>query len=60
MTKKDYILIADAIAKAFPEALTYAQEEAQTDVIESLCTALKRDNPRFDERKFMDACRNVS
>lgn len=61
MTKKDYILIANAFnyAKgALAYASTNAGETARTLEItaEILATRLKGDNARFDEKKFMTAC----
>ena len=46
MTKKDYELIADCIRAA-------ADKET---VALLLAAALGEDNPRFDRKKFLDAC----
>lgn len=52
MTKKDYIIIAEAINGSL----------LQNDLLDSfmlknrLVKALKADNPRFDEQRFIKAC----
>lgn len=46
MTKKDYILIADCIAKA----------NTKYDVTDYLVIALKLDNPLFNADRFYLAC----
>lgn len=46
MTKKDYKLIADALASVESQYLNSA-------VVTALCQALSRDNPRFDTQKFI-------
>ena len=50
MTRKDYRLIAQAIADVWCDA------EAQKDIAESIASALATDNDRFDRNKFLKAC----
>ncbi len=50
MTRKDYELIAQAIADVWCDAV------AQKDIAESLAEALAGDNPRFDRARFLSAC----
>jgi len=52
MTKKDYEVIANALHS------NKACLEFQFDtVLDCLSEALKQDNPRFNARKFKEACR---
>ena len=54
MTRKDYKLIA----KALREAVLHHHLDTNTlsVAISWLAFTLKEDNPRFDRRKFRDAC----
>lgn len=59
MTKKDYVLIADAIIEARKEFMrTYDMEEEGNEMLWSVITcmsaALKQNNHRFNEDKFQD------
>jgi len=54
MTKKDYVLIAGAIAQEMREADAGAAK-AIDGVIDRLCFALKRENARFDSARFKAA-----
>lgn len=55
MTKKDYKLIADAIAETKRNSLV--EEWPTMDrIAESLADNLAKDNPRFDSAKFLVAC----
>ena len=45
MTKKDYILIANAFAR-------YTKE-----IAEALASELQKENPKFNREKFLQACR---
>jgi hypothetical protein len=58
MTKKDYILIAQAIRGMYPrDGLITAEAWAiRLDVAERLAAYLSTDNPRFDRDKFIEAC----
>ena len=50
MTRKDYVLIAEAIKRAGgPDANAY-------EVAHYIAFALRRDNPRFERARFMEAC----
>ena len=53
MTKKDYI----TIAAEFKRVLDEGGEHSTLDKIaKSLCKSFLRDNPRFDEARFLFAC----
>ena len=60
MTRKDYILIADALKNAQPmcKLNDFADEMVSAchrDVARTLADALGRDNPRFDRERFLKA-----
>jgi hypothetical protein len=58
MTRKDYILIAGAVAKAtrmFQPPSSNHYNGARW-VGEFLGDALEKDNPRFDRERFLKAC----
>jgi hypothetical protein len=50
MTKKDYKLIAQAIAN------TYCDFESASLIVESIAEALEAENPLFNKTKFREAC----
>jgi hypothetical protein len=50
MTKKDYLLIAQAIAE------TWCHYESQKAIAENLATALENTNPLFNKTRFLVAC----
>lgn len=52
MTRKDYTMIASAIASA------HIPEVAQENLIRNLCKGFREDNERFDAVKFAEACKN--
>jgi hypothetical protein len=58
MTRKDYVLIAAACAKAYatfsPRSSNHSNGARY--VAECLADALGRDNPRFDRERFLAAC----
>jgi len=61
MTRKDYRIIAAALAKAKP----FSQENSERmgtwrSACHYLCDALKDDNARFDMLTFLSACRHRS
>ena len=64
MTKKDYELIAKAISEVIDTAMvrdyTASQSHTQILIIEPFAERLERDNPRFDRKKFIDACFNFN
>ena len=49
MTKKDYVLLANVIAR-----LTHPLTVGETAV--SIADSLAKDNPRFNREKFLQAC----
>lgn len=58
MTKKDYIILARALAHTRPNPLTEVQansEQWRKDV-KSVAQALAANNPRFNIVKFIKAC----
>lgn len=58
MTRKDYILIAEALKEARAEALALRAGAGVGVTIAAvrLADALARDNPRFDRERFLKAC----
>ena len=64
MTKKDYILIANAIDKAATSnkvySLTHDYAAVRTVYVNSIADALQTDNPLFDRKRFNDACEKSS
>lgn len=63
MTKKDYIKLAKAISDSRDRLDCEPWGEEGVDVlyakgfIYELCTILKEDNPRFDQERFIIACK---
>jgi hypothetical protein len=65
MTRKDYILIAEALTRALVRARAIAHDEPETApqhravgvfyAAEWLSEMLARDNPRFDRERFLKA-----
>lgn len=51
MTKKDYIIIANAI-KEIPPANDFEQAYLK-QLAENFCRLFAKDNPKFDERRFI-------
>jgi hypothetical protein len=51
MTRKDYVLIARAIASAG------LGEWERAEVIKKLCAVFREDNERFDSMRFAEACK---
>ena len=57
MTRKDYILIADALKASRPEPHWDPNKESQWCVtFNRLVDRLVEDNPRFDLKIFKEAC----
>jgi len=52
MSKKDYTLIATAIAYAYKDSISNNEHLGIFSVKMQLLSLLKKDNPRFDEIKF--------
>lgn len=53
MTKKHYELLATAIAIAASEVKSAEERHGVECVLEYISYALKIDNPRFDEKRFV-------
>lgn len=53
MTKKDYELIARAIADV---KSTQGNSTLLRKVVSSLCIHLRYANPKFDRKRFLEAC----
>lgn len=56
MTRKDYILISDALRTVRQANSTTAHGLAIDDAALHLATRLANDNPRFDRARFLAAC----
>ena len=63
MTRKDYILIANALHAARAKIRQCEPEESIADLcdgvsyaIDYITDALQSDNPQFDRAKFLEAC----
>lgn len=61
MTRKDYVLIAQALKAHAPEVSAYTQyadgfNTAHAKIAAKLADSLARDNPRFDRARFLEAC----
>jgi len=54
MTRKDYILIAEALKRAKPGY--GAALDGWDDCVHSLCAALGEDNQRFEHARFLENC----
>lgn len=61
MTRKDYILIANALHRNAADLAAYAEmsktpAEVHSFLVYSVLDALAGDNPRFDRERFAEAC----
>jgi hypothetical protein len=56
MTKKDYKIIADVLYDTDNECTGESVSFNRTLLIENLCIAFKKDNERFNEQMFKEAC----
>jgi hypothetical protein len=56
MTRKDYVLIAEALASVRNEYADAPMRNTHTDCCEAVADALARDNARFDRARFLKAC----
>lgn len=57
MTKRDFQLIADAIAEAKRQCSNHGSEQGALNVAaHCLATSLATTNPRFDRARFINAC----
>jgi hypothetical protein len=60
MTKKDYILIADAIYDGYHYyAVDDNMKPVVNSIVESVADALATTNPRFDRERFVNRCFGV-
>lgn len=55
MTRKDYVLLAEAI-KAAVEATDYPERLGALLAANEIAHRLQQDNPRFDRARFLKAC----
>ena len=55
MTRKDYILLADALRFNSYEKMDSIRQAIHNDYCRAICTALAQDNPRFDRDRFLAA-----
>ena len=59
MTRKDYVLIAQAIKNQIEMSIKFEEEESQAgaeNIARDLADALQADNTRFNRARFLDAC----
>ena len=57
MTRKDYILIAEAIEPVISAShFDSARKDGARRVAVRVAAALSADNPRFDRERFLKAC----
>lgn len=56
MTKKDYVLIAEAIKRAKNHTIGKDEEMGALLVQQTITEALIKANPKFNEFKFEKAC----
>jgi hypothetical protein len=52
MTRKDYVKHAKIICKYTKQGVSFDM----CSYIEDLSESLKKDNPKFDKEKFLEAC----
>jgi len=55
MTRKDYELLATAIAQAYSECKTEECKKGVESAMEHVIHALQFDNPRFNPQRFVSA-----
>lgn len=60
MTRKDYIVIATALAQARSESANSSVNMGVDSCIEHICHALQVTEPRFDAQKFKTYIRKTS
>ena len=59
MTRKDYVLIAQAIKTQIDLSTQYEEEESRAgaqNIAYDLAWKLQEENPNFDRRRFLAAC----
>ncbi len=58
MTRKDYIVLAEALRSTKPSVTSSWQHDEQWELdVVAIAEALKRDNPRMNYDKFFTACK---
>lgn len=57
MTRRDYILIAKALADTRPNCGNRTMEDQWEHDVQHMATALLNTNPRFDRARFVAACK---
>jgi hypothetical protein len=57
MTRKDYIALAAALVRSRPLVEKGAARDQWLRDVGSIARALAEDNSRFDQARFVDACR---
>ena len=56
VTRKDYVLIANALRIALPYPVDREQRRGYEEAVFTVADALKADNIRFDRARFLTAC----
>lgn len=56
MTRKHYVILAEAIHRAFRQCQADGERIMVTGVAKEIATALQKDNPAFQYARFMRAC----
>lgn len=56
MTRRDYVLLAKAIANAIDTMKEIPSLDPRVIFIENIAYALEGDNPHFDRARFTKAC----
>lgn len=56
MTRRDYVLLANAIANAIDTMKEIPSMDPRVIFIENIAHALEGENPRFDRKRFTKAC----
>lgn len=56
MTRKDYVLLAEALAEARTENCGGAADRQHARDCAAVADALARENARFDRARFLKAC----
>lgn len=56
MTRKDYVLLADALRYTLPDVCREISLRQHANDCEAVANALAKENPRFDRARFLAAC----
>ena len=57
MTRKDYVLLAQALNDAYPEYREPDMLQQWGVTVQRIADALADDNARFNSQRFIDACK---